>query len=1082
MPSINSLTKPILPLYTSQNLIESTLPTPQSSSCKTGFLKKAAICTSAMICGATVAYYVRSYFSMSGAEDGGGILSQASDQSGKGFAHARIQPRVVATTTPFENQQANPGSLYQSVGHTFFTEPGNVLIQHTIKQGPSWLRILSDPLNVSVYDTPGQATGIQVVGDTAFVADGSSGLQIINISNPKAPTLIGSYDTPGNAYKLQVVGDTAFVADQAGGLQIIDISDPSIPILISAYKAPAQVLGVQVIGNTAFVSAWSAGLQIINITDLSAPLLIGSYDTSPGFAYGVQVVGNFAFIANNQVDHRIISIANPKSPTFVGSYTDTSSVAIQVVGNNAFVADGANGLKIITGVANPFLLGSYDTPGVARETYVVGNIAYVADDVSGLQLLNTSNLRNPTLFGSYDTSGKAYGVQVVENIAFVADFDSGLQLLSLNQIKFSGTPSSTDQGDFVVKVSGTTPSGAASSTFNLRVGQPPNPILPVPLVLVDVNQNLAYTFEAGTFADQNDQNRLVYSVTRQDGSVIPAWLTFNPSTRVLSGRPGVADLTTLDCYYLATDGYFLPSRIPFQLKVEGPPVLTTPLPDVTNVRNTLLNLNLDQNAFTDPNGDSLTYSARLNGTYALPKWLSFSGTGFFSGTPIALEKLNITVFANDGFGGIVSDSFSMVVTDPIPAMTAVAGGSVVFQQIPETAFEDMGTITEYTGGLAGGGPLPIWIQFDEKTQTFTAKPPLGRASTLLLQVGAKTTLGEVFNQIFPLNIVTNLPPTYRNPISDQAATVDVNFNYIMPDNAFFDPNGDPLTYSATTFGGSSLPKWLSFNADLRTFSGKPTPADTNTYAVRTLTIAVTANDGQTTTTGTFDILVGGESYLAKIINITAPIISGLTTMFGFYKKRALILNRINKKKYIKENVILSVGEKLNYKLFCNAAKVKAITASKFSKRRWERIPDDMSYWLEYNSATGVVYSKSGAFLENSWPVRIRGIGSAGVILEQFDLSVVDHVRSSAFQGDFSHSNTQQSLIVPSRGYEDSEHYPSSTKVHRYSKRWSGNHKADQSLEESVSEGETMMQLYSMDEQSHGFQTETMNETTAALSV
>ena len=88
------------------------------------------------------------------------------------------------------------------------------------------------PTLVGSQDTPDLARGVAVSGDLAFVADGSSGLQIMDITDPAAPTLVSSYDTPGTAWGLEVVGDLAFVADFDAGLQILDITDPSVPTLV----------------------------------------------------------------------------------------------------------------------------------------------------------------------------------------------------------------------------------------------------------------------------------------------------------------------------------------------------------------------------------------------------------------------------------------------------------------------------------------------------------------------------------------------------------------------------------------------------------------------------------------------------------------------------------------------------------------------------------------------------------------------------------------------------------------------------------------------------------------------------------
>lgn len=49
------------------------------------------------------------------------------------------------------------------------------------------------------------------------------------------------------------------------------------------------------------------------------------------------------------------------------------------------------------------------------------------------------------------------------------------------------------------------------------------------------------------------------------------------------------------------------------------------------------------------------------------------------------------------------------------------------------------------------------------------------------------------------------------------------------DNAFIDPDNDPLTYAATLENGSDLPAWLVFVPETRAFSG--TPEEAGTYYV-----------------------------------------------------------------------------------------------------------------------------------------------------------------------------------------------------------------------------------------------------------
>ena len=71
------------------------------------------------------------------------------------------------------------------------------------------------------------ATDVAVSEGVAYVADGSSGLQLIDVSGPTDVSLLGAYDTPAFALGIAAEGNYAFVADQWSGLQVIDVSDPA---------------------------------------------------------------------------------------------------------------------------------------------------------------------------------------------------------------------------------------------------------------------------------------------------------------------------------------------------------------------------------------------------------------------------------------------------------------------------------------------------------------------------------------------------------------------------------------------------------------------------------------------------------------------------------------------------------------------------------------------------------------------------------------------------------------------------------------------------------------------------------------
>jgi len=81
-------------------------------------------------------------------------------------------------------------------------------------------------------------------GSYAYVADESSGLQVIDVSNPASPKIKGTVDTPHNASGVTVVGSHAYVADDESGLQIIDVSNPASPAITGSVDTPWGALDV----------------------------------------------------------------------------------------------------------------------------------------------------------------------------------------------------------------------------------------------------------------------------------------------------------------------------------------------------------------------------------------------------------------------------------------------------------------------------------------------------------------------------------------------------------------------------------------------------------------------------------------------------------------------------------------------------------------------------------------------------------------------------------------------------------------------------------------------------------------------
>ena len=133
-----------------------------------------------------------------------------------------------------------------------------------------------------------------------------------------------------------------------------------------------------------------------------------------------------------------------------------------------------------------------------------------------------------------------------------------------------------------------------------------------------------------------------------------------------------------------------------------PPEVASPLLDKVAGAGQAFSYRFAAGSFTDADGDTLSYAAKLGNGAALPTWLHFNAaTRTFTGTPTATDtgSLNVKVVASDGLGGTVSDLFQLKVISG-----HVVNGTAAGETLNGTGKADL--ISGLGGGdtlIAGGG-------------------------------------------------------------------------------------------------------------------------------------------------------------------------------------------------------------------------------------------------------------------------------------------------------------------------------------------------------------------------------------------
>ena len=169
------------------------------------------------------------------------------------------------------------------------------------------------------------------------------------------------------------------------------------------------------------------------------------------------------------------------------------------------------------------------------------------------------------------------------------------------------------------------------------------------------------------------------------------------------------------------------------------------------------------------------------------------------------------------------------VANPIVDQSTIVGDFFSFTFPVNTFADPDGDVLTYSATLSDGGALPGWLTFDAVSRTFSGTPGPGDIAVNNIRLTATDGKGgSVFDE-FVLTVTSNPPPVVSNAIPDQNATVSVPFTFTFAPNTFTDPNGSPLTFTATKSDGTPLPAWLSFNPGTRTFTGTPAVGDLGAY-------------------------------------------------------------------------------------------------------------------------------------------------------------------------------------------------------------------------------------------------------------
>ncbi|MFC1996916.1 hypothetical protein ACFLXI_04830 [Chloroflexota bacterium] len=318
-----------------------------------------------------------------------------------------------------------------------------------IADGPKGLQIvdLRNFAKPEIYseDTPGNASGVFALGEYAYIADGGEGLQIILVSDPEKPTLVKKIATPGDARsvfvsKLKNSAEEeriyAFIADGSAGLYIVDVTNPDQPVNIATYGVKSFASDVIVQNQTVYLAERDDGLILLDISNITEPTLISNQPT-PGDALGIYSRDELVYVADGKRGLRVVDISEMEKIKEIGFF-DIPERVNDIVARKDFgyMVDGEDGMWVmdLSNPKSPNPAAFYSTPGEANSVKIVDPFAYIADGPSGLQIVDIIDPFVPVKAGSFEDVENAISIGLEGDYAYVGSTDDKLHILKKNDL------------------------------------------------------------------------------------------------------------------------------------------------------------------------------------------------------------------------------------------------------------------------------------------------------------------------------------------------------------------------------------------------------------------------------------------------------------------------------------------------------------------------------------------------------------------------------------------------------------------------------------------------------------------------
>ncbi len=325
---------------------------------------------------------------------------------------------------------------------------------------------LEAPSLSPVFHTEDYSTrAIEKVDEYLYVLESSwtpegaqSLLQVLDIHDLMRPEKIATLERSASFRDLVFLNGVLAVTDGWGySLDIIDVSNPSAPSFLAEYRLHDNPNGIATDGNNLFLSTIDRVI-VFELSDSNSPSVVGTLDDLDPYLTHIGISGNYAYVPTSGGQENklfVLNIEDPVHPSLLNSIPiESSAWATAILADRLFVAAGGRGMLEfdISSPDEPLLAGAWDTPGSMLDIALSGNYLYTAERFSEMRVFDLSDPSSPIFLPQSGVLPVGWRVKTFGKLLLQAT-NTGLGILDISDPS-SPTPISEIEGrilDFTMK-------------------------------------------------------------------------------------------------------------------------------------------------------------------------------------------------------------------------------------------------------------------------------------------------------------------------------------------------------------------------------------------------------------------------------------------------------------------------------------------------------------------------------------------------------------------------------------------------------------------------------------------------------